>query len=344
MNLVLANAEDIRILKNIFFSGHLLRGENDIYKVVEVVPSGLVAAKCNVSKIKDGIVTEVGLPLKTIFLLYEDDKEDEYMFASQIIRDHSEDAIEYRKVIRKILGFEKGDSQLRKIFGNRKRKLPLNKANVPADFFLTNIEVERQQFQMLGVFSNHAMEQLEQKEITIDMFRIPNMIKIELLQQVMSLHSKENDHRTKKLYRDYLIRIWDNYMKTSCDLDGGIKQESVGDALVAWLKQEKIPDIKIQRFERVKLFLEFTSGSASSSSTKKSSQAKRQHTETIEQLQHLNNKRRKTIAELKFRLKTLQSGKKLKSCPTCKKAGGICNKRGQPGHLPLLEFDEEEVL
>ena len=29
-------------------------------------------------------------------------------------------------------------------------------------------------------------------------------------------------------------------------------------------------------------------------------------------------------------------------CPKCKKSSGVCSKRGQPGHLPLLEVDESE--
>ena len=29
-------------------------------------------------------------------------------------------------------------------------------------------------------------------------------------------------------------------------------------------------------------------------------------------------------------------------CPKCKKSSGVCSKRGQPGHLPLLQVDESE--
>jgi len=38
-----------------------------------------------------------------------------------------------------------------------------------------------------------------------------------------------------------------------------------------------------------------------------------------------------------------KNGKKLKSCPKCKKAGGICMSRGKKGHLPLISVSEEDM-
>tara|TARA_B100000965_G_scaffold405669_1_gene440641 strand:+ start:3084 stop:4190 length:1107 start_codon:yes stop_codon:yes gene_type:complete len=343
MNLVLANAEDIRILKKVFFSGHILR-ENDIYKVVEIVPSGLILAKCqDVSKKKNRIATELQLPLKTMFLLHEDEKEDEFFFASQIIRDHYDHPIEYRHIIRNIL-YKKNnqeDSNLNMLllgkYGGRDR--PMTVAKVSANFFLSNLQIEQQQFRTSGVFSDHAMEQLERGEITIDMFGIPSIFKVETIQQLVSLYSKKTD-KTKKMYRQYLIQIWDNYMQTSCDLVEGIKEEKVGDALVAWLKKEKILDSKIKRFEQLKAFVEFTrSKTPNREKKRKSGEAV---TPSIQQLQELNRKRRKTIARLKYQVEQLRSGKKLKSCPKCKKAGGICTSRGKEGHLPLISIDSDE--
>ena len=341
MNLFLANAEDIRILKKVFCSGHILR-ENDIYKVVEIVPSGLILALCqDVSKKKNRIATELQLPLKTMFLLHEDEKEDEFFFASQIIRDHYDHPIEYRHIIRNIL-YKKNnqeDSKLNMLLLGKhgERDRPVNVAKVSANFFLSNLQIEQQQFRTSGVFSDHAMEQLERGEITIDMFGIPSLIKVETIQQLVSLYSTA---KTKKTYRQYLIQIWDNYMQTSCDLVDGIKEEKVGDALVAWLKKEKILDSKIKRFEQLKAFVEFTSKTPNREKKRKSEVEA--GTPSIRQLQELNKKRRKTIARLQYQVEQLRSGKKLKSCPKCKKAGGICTSRGKKGHLPLINIDSEE--
>jgi hypothetical protein len=344
MNLVLANAEDIRILKKVFCSGHILR-ENDIYNVVEIVPSGLVLALCqDVSTKKNRIATELQLPLKTMFLLHEDEKEDEFFFASQIIRDHYDEPIEYRQIIRNIL-HNKEDSKLNMLLlgkhGGRDR--PINVAKVPTNFFLSNLQIEQQQFRTSGVFSDHAMEQLERGEITIDMFGIPSLIKVETIQQLVSLYSNGNV-KTNKLYRQYLIQIWDNYMQTSCDLVDGIKEEKVGDALVAWLKKENILDSKIKRFEQLKAFVEFTRSKTPNIKNKRNISESRAVSPSIQQLQELNKKRRKTIARLKYQVNQLRSGKKLKSCPKCKKAGGICTSRGKQGHLPLISIDSEEDM
>ena len=341
MNLFLADAEDIRILKKVFCSGHILR-ENDIYKVVEIVPSGLILALCqNFSKKKNRIATELQLPLKTMFLLHEDEKEDEFFFASQIIRDHYDHPIEYRQIIRNILHNNKNnqeDSKLNMLLlgkhGGRDR--PINVANVPANFFLSNLQIEQQQFRTSGVFSDHAMEQLERGEITIDMFGIPSIFKVETIQQLVSLYSTA---KTKKTYRQYLIHIWENYMQTSCDLVDGIKEEKVGDALVAWLKKEKILDSKIKRFEQLKAFVEFTRSKTPNREKKRKLEPA---SPSFRQLQELNKKRRKTIARLKYQVEQLRSGKKLKSCPKCKKAGGICTSRGKEGHLPLISIDSDE--
>ena len=70
---------------------------------------------------------------------------------------------------------------------------------------------------------------------------------------------------------------------------------------------------------------------------------KRNNRSSIRQLQELNMKRRRTIAELKHQLAHLRSGKKLKSCLKCKKAGGICTSRGKKGHLPLISVSEEDM-
>ena len=341
MNLFLANAEDIRILKKVFCSGHILR-ENDIYNVVEIVPSGLILAKCqDVSTKKNRIATELQLPLETMFLLHEDEKEDEFFFASQIIRDHYDHPIEYRQIIRNIL-HNKEDSKLKMLllgkYGGRDR--PVNVAKVPTNFFLSNLQIEQQQFGTSGVFSDHAMEQLERGETTIDMFGIPSIFKVETIQQLVSLYSTA---KTKKTYRQYLIQIWDNYMQTSCDLVDGIKEEKVGDALVAWLKKEKILDSKIKRFEQLKAFVEFTRSKTPNREKKRKSEVEAV-TPSIRQLQELNKKRRKTIARLQYQVAQLRSGKKLKSCPKCKKAGGICTSRGKKGHLPLISIDSEEDM
>ena len=345
MNLFLANAEDIRILKKVFCRGHILR-ENDIYKVVEIVPSGLILAKCqDVSTKKNRITTELQLPLETLFLLHEDEKEDEFFFASQIIRDHYDHPIEYRQIIRNILHNKKKnqeDSKLNMLLlgkhGGRDR--PVNVAKVPANFFLSNLQIEQQQFRTSGVFSDHAMEQLERGEITIDMFGIPSIFKVETIQQLVSLYSTA---KTKKLYRQYLIQIWENYVQTSCDIVNGIKEEKVGDVLVAWLKKEKILDSKIQRFEQLKAFFEFTRSKTPNREKKRKLEAE-VVTPSIKQLQELNNKRRKTIARLKYQMAQMRSGKKLKSCPKCKKAGGICTSRGKEGHLPLINIDSDEDM
>jgi len=344
MNLFLANAEDIRILKKVFCSGHILR-ENDIYKVVEIVPSGLILAKCqDVSTKKNRIATELQLPLETMFLLHEDEKEDEFFFASQIIRDHYDHPIEYRQIIRDILHKKNNqeDSKLNMLllgkYGGRDR--PMTVAKVPANFFLSNLQIEQQQFGTSGVFSDHAMEQLERGETTIDMFGIPSLIKVETIQQLVSLYSTA---KTKKTYRQYLIQIWENYMQTSCDLVDGIKEEKVGDALVAWLKKEKILDSKIKRFEQLKAFVEFTRSKTPNREKKRKSEVEAV-TPSIRQLQELNKKRRKTIAQLQYQVEQLRSGKKLKSCPKCKKAGGICTSRGKEGHLPLISIDSDEDM
>ena len=69
MNLFLADAEDIRILKKVFCSGHILR-ENDIYKVVEIVPSGLILALCqNVSKKKKSDCNGVAIAIENDVLV-----------------------------------------------------------------------------------------------------------------------------------------------------------------------------------------------------------------------------------------------------------------------------------
>ena len=342
MNLFLANAEDIRILKKVFCSGHILR-ENDIYNVVEIVPSGLIVAKCqDVSTKKNRITTELQLPLETMFLLHEDEKEDEFFFASQIIRDHYEHPIEYRQIIRDIIIIKKKnqeDSKLNMLLlgkhGGRDR--PMTVAKVPANFFLSNLQIEQQEFRTSGVFSDHAMEELERGEFTIDMFGIPSLIKVETIQQLVSLYSTA---KTKKTYRQYLIQIWDNYMQTSCDLVDGIKEEKVGDALVAWLKKEKILDPKIERFEQLKAFVEFTRSKTPNREKKRKLEgAVTPSIQQLQALQELNEKRRRTINQLKYQVEQLRSGKKLKSCPKCKKAGGICTSRGKEGHLPM----EEEV-
>ena len=67
---------------------------------------------------------------------------------------------------------------------------------------------------------------------------------------------------------------------------------------------------------------------------------KRRNTSSIRQ-QEINIKKR--IAELKRQLAHLRSAKKLKSCPKCKKAGGICMSRGKKGHLPLISVSEEDM-
>lgn len=340
MNLFLADAEDIRILKKVFCSGHILR-ENDIYKVVEIVPSGLILALCqNVSKKKNRIATELQLPLKTMFLLHEDEKEDEFFFASQIIRDHYDHPIEYRQIIRDILQ-NKEDSKLNMLLLGKhgERDRPVNVVKVPANFFLSNLQIEQQQFRTSGIFSDHAMEQLERGKTTIDMFGIPSIFKVETIQQLVSLYSTA---KTKKTYRQYLIHIWKNYMQTSCDLVDGIKEEKVGDALVAWLKEEKILDSKIKRFEQLKAFVEFTRSKTPNREKKR--KLLEPASPSIRQLQELNKKRRKTIARLKYQVEQLRSGKKLKSCPKCKKAGGICTSRGKEGHLPLISIDSEEDM
>ena len=131
-------------------------------------------------------------------------------------------------------------------------------------------------------------------------------------------------------------------MQTSCDLVDGIKEEKVGDALVAWLKKEKILDSKIKRFEQLKAFVEFTRSKTPNREKKRNiSEAV---SPSIRQLQELNKKRRKTIARLKYQVEQLRSGKKLKSCPKCKKAGGICTSRGKEGHLPLISIDSDEDM
>tara|TARA_B100000886_G_scaffold111199_3_gene74601 strand:+ start:934 stop:2043 length:1110 start_codon:yes stop_codon:yes gene_type:complete len=345
MNLFLANAEDIRILNKVFCSGHILR-ENDIYNVVEIVPSGLILAKCqDVSTKKNRIATELQLPLETMFLLHEDEKEDEFFFASQIIRDHYDHPIEYRQIIRNILHNKKKnqeDSKLNMLLLGKhgERDRPVNVAKVPANFFLSNLQIEQQQFRTSGVFSDHAMEQLERGEITIDMFGIPSLIKVETIQQLVSLYSTT---KTKKTYRQYLIQIWDNYMQTSCDLVDGIKEEKVGDALVAWLKKEKILDSKIKRFEQLKAFVEFTRSNREKK-RKLEVEAVSPSIRQLQALQELNKKRRKTIARLQYQVEQLRSGKKLKSCPKCKKAGGICTSRGKKGHLPLISIDSDEDM
>lgn len=68
---------------------------------------------------------------------------------------------------------------------------------------------------------------------------------------------------------------------------------------------------------------------------------KKRNTSSIRQLQERIMKR--TIAELKHQLAHLRSGKKLKSCPKCKKAGGICTSKGKKGHLPLISVSEEDM-
>jgi hypothetical protein len=342
MNLVLANAEDIRILKKVFCSGHILR-ENDIYNVVEIVPSGLILAKCqDVSTKKNRIATELQLPLETMFLLHEDEKEDEFFFASQIIRDHYDHPIEYRQIIRNKKNNQEDSMLNRLLLGKHgERDRPVNVAKVPANFFLSNLQIEQQQFGTSGVFSDHAMEQLERGEITIDMFGIPSIFKVETIQQLVSLYSTA---KTKKMYRQYLIQIWDNYMQTSCDLVDGIKEEKVGDALVAWLKKEKILDSKIKRFEQLKAFVEFTRSKTPNREKKRKLEVVEAVSPSIRQLQELNKKRRKTIARLQHQVAQLRSGKKLKSCPKCKKAGGICTSRGKEGHLPLISIDIEEDM
>ena len=63
---------------------------------------------------------------------------------------------------------------------------------------------------------------------------------------------------------------------------------------------------------------------------------KKRNTSSIRQLQE-------RITELKHQLAHLRSGKKLNSCPKCKKAGGICMSRGKKGHLPLISVSEEDM-
>ena len=133
-------------------------------------------------------------------------------------------------------------------------------------------------------------------------------------------------------------------MQTSCDLVDGIKEEKVGDALVAWLKKEKILDSKIKRFEQLKAFVEFTRSKTPNREKKRKLEVVEAVSPSIRQLQELNKKRRKTIARLKYQVNQLRSGKKLKSCPKCKKAGGICTSRGKQGHLPLISIDIEEDM
>ena len=131
-------------------------------------------------------------------------------------------------------------------------------------------------------------------------------------------------------------------MQTSCDVVDGIKEEKVGDALVAWFKKEKILDSNIKRFEQLKAFVEFTRSKTPNREKKRKSEEA--VTPSIKQLQELNRKRRRTIARLKYQVEQLRSGKKLKSCPKCKKAGGICTSRGKEGHLPLISIESDEDM
>ena len=100
-----------------------------------------------------------------------------------------------------------------------------------------------------------------------------------------------------------------------------------------WFKSEKIKHEKIDEVKELQEFLLFKNN------------RKRKVENISPQLKHFKNlstKRKKVITQLKFQIAQLKGEtKRQRSCKICRKAAGVCTRRGKPGHLESLQEEDD---
>ena len=370
--IILSNAEDRILLKKVFDGAFILMGDenDDVYQLIEATPFGLVVAKChNMSKKSEPPDMQLKHPLETTFIYNMDIGDDSltYSFASQYIRDHYDEPIDVHKILFHVLHRNENsgdiDQKLKKVLG-----LPINNrskmiVDIPREFFLDDVQLHKEVFLQEGFLSQKIMDALlhvdnkyEEVQKTLRMFGIPSTLKLKYIKQLFHLSEKKGTF-------PYIIDVWEMYLNKlksamfsrSFDHEQALK---IGVLFVTWFKESNVTHDRIEEFQQLQQFHAF-------SKNKK----KRKHAFSgtpldevaLLKLKEQNLKKQKLIEELKKANVELKrklhkkkaphsSSKKKKTpmnkvlintsrllpCPKCKKAKGICNRRGQPGHLPKL--------
>lgn len=357
VELLLANTEDRKILQHIFAEGIFTDTVANLFKMIEVTPLGILVARCEyVQKAFEFIQ-----PLKTRFLYYSKTPNDEIVaFGSQSISNHSDTpAMNYRQIVRDVLDRGKTmetcfhEKNMLGMFRDVVDIGPIHDVrkeytmSVCSTFFMTDLEIDKQFFHTSHQFSKSMMHRFRTNTVddivkTWKEFGVSKNLTEEYVMQLFQM-ADYHDNNSKILL--WIREVWKKYMNGP--LSSIQNNQKVGECFVNWFESKKMEDEYISTFKKLKqfLFCQTEQEMLSLEKQKRKQGSKKlenkKMSEKLKKLEEREKKRKAYIAQLEQQLKRMRQDKKNdpdrpKTCKKCKKAAGVCAKRGEPGHLPLL--------